>query len=323
MVSGPSLRIVFLGTPAFAVPTLEALLRSSHQVVAAVTQPDKPKGRGQKTADGPVKARAIAAGVPVLQPPTLKDPAFLPRLVEMRADLGVVAAYGKILSEAVIQTPRLGMVNVHASLLPKYRGAAPIQRAVAAGDAETGITIMRVVKALDAGAMLATVRRPIGPHETAAEVERDLARLGADLLVATLDRMAAGPIEEPPQDETLATYAPRLTKEDGLIDWTHSARDVHNLIRGMHPWPHAYSYLGEKRLILLRSEVDETTTAAAAGEVLVARGDELRIATGSGVIIVRELQAEGKRPMVVRDFLAGHALATGARFVPAPGAARA
>lgn len=323
MVTAPSLRIVFLGTPAFAVPTLEALLRSRHRVAAVITQPDRPKGRGQRTADGPVKACAIAAGVPVLQPATLKDPAFLPQLAALRADLGVVAAYGKILSEAVIRTPRLGMINVHASLLPKYRGAAPIQRAVAAGEAETGITIMRVVKALDAGAMIAAVRRTIGPHETAAEVERGLAQLGADLLVATVDRMAEGPVEEPPQDDRLATYAHRLTKEDGLIDWTRSAREVHNLVRGMHPWPHAYSYIGETRLILLRSDVDDTATAAAPGEVIVAHGDDLRIATGGGALVVRELQAEGRRPMVVRDFLAGHALAPGARFVPAPGAAHA
>lgn len=320
MVTAPSLRIVFLGTPAFAVPTLEALLRSPHTVVAAITQPDKPSGRGQKTADGPVKACAIAAGVPVLQPATLKDPACLVQLAALRADIGVVAAYGKILPEAVIQTPRLGMINVHASLLPKYRGAAPIQRAVAAGESETGVTIMRVVKALDAGAMLATVRRPIGANDTAADVERDLARLGAELLVATVDRLVLGPVDEPPQDDSLATYAHRLTKEDGLIDWTRDARAVHDLIRGMHPWPHAYSSIGGKRLIFLRSDVDESAAGGAPGEVVAARGDELRIATGHGVIVVREVQTEGKRPMSVRDFLAGHALSPGDRFSSLPGA---
>lgn len=322
-MSVPSLRIVFLGTPAFAVPTLEALLRSSHRVVTVITQPDKPRGRGQKTADGPVKACALAAGIPVVQPTTLKDPAFLPGFAALRADLGVVAAYGKILPETVIQTPRLGMINVHASLLPRYRGAAPIQRAVAAGDTETGITIMRVVKALDAGPMLATVRRSIGPLENSAVVERDLARLGAALLVATVDRMAAGPIDERSQDDSLATYAHRLTKEDGLIDWTRGAQDVHNLIRGMHPWPHAYSYLGGNRLILLRSEVDETSIEGTAGDVLAARGDDLRIAAGHGAIVVREIQAEGTRPMSVRAFLAGHAVAPGDRFSSTPRDSRA
>ncbi len=319
MVTAPRLRIVFLGTPAFAVPVLEALLQSPHAVVAAITQPDRPRGRGQRTVDGPVKACAIAAGIPVLQPATLKDPAFLPQLAALRADLGVVAAYGKILPEAVIRTPRLGMINVHASLLPKYRGAAPIQRAVADGEAETGVTIMRVVKALDAGAMLATVRRPIGANDTAADVERDLARLGAGLLVATVDRLAVGPVDEPPQDDSLATYAPRLTKEDGLIDWAHDARRVHNLIRGMHPWPHAYSYVGGTRLILLRSDVDETSTGGVPGEVLAAHGEELRIACGLGALVVQEIQAEGKRPMAVRDFLAGHALSRGDRFSGPPG----
>jgi methionyl-tRNA formyltransferase len=320
MVSVTPLRIVFFGSPAFAVPTLEALLRSSHRVVGVVTQPDKPRGRGQSIADGPVKVCAVAAGVPVLQPSSLKDPAFLQQVASLRADLGVVAAYGKILPEAVIQAARLGMINVHASLLPKYRGAAPIQRAVAAGDAETGVTIMRVVKALDAGAMLATTRRPIGAYETAADVERDLARLGAALLVATVDRMARGPIDEPPQDDSQATYAPRLTKTDGLIDWSMSAREVHNLVRALHPWPHAYSFLGDRRLILLHSEIDEASVGGAPGEVLTAAGDDLRIATGRGALVVHEIQAEGRRPMGMREFLAGHAIAPGERFSsPAPG----
>lgn len=320
MVTGPSLRIVFLGTPAFAVPTLEALLRSTHTVVAAITQPDKPRGRGQKTTDGPVKACAAAAGVPVWQPTTLKDAAFLEQLTSLRADLGVVAAYGKILPEAVIQTPRLGMINVHASLLPKYRGAAPIQRAVSDGASETGVTIMRVVKALDAGAMLATIRRPIGANDTAVDVERDLARLGADLLVATVDRLAAGPIDEPAQDDSLATYAHRLRKEDGLIDWARDAQSIHDLIRGMQPWPHAYSSIGGRRLIFLRSDVEASVAGGAPGEVLTARGDELRIATGRGAIVVRAIQVEGKRPMSVREFLSGYALSPGDRFSSAGGA---
>src|SRR3954447_19039007 len=175
MVAGGALRIVFFGTPKFAVPTLDALLASRHTVVGVVTQPDRPRGRGQKTSDAPVKARAVAAGLPVLQPERLKDPAFMDALTALDADLGVVAAYGKILSDAVLATPRRGMVNVHASLLSRYRGAAPVHRAVIDGEAETGVTIMRVVKALDAGAIMATVRRPIGPDETSQEVERDLA----------------------------------------------------------------------------------------------------------------------------------------------------
>lgn len=321
MVAAAPLRIVFFGTPAFAVPTLDALVASRHSVVAVVTQPDRPRGRGQTVLEGAVKARARQAGLAVLQPPSIKDPGFLTQLADLRADLGVVAAYGKILTETVLATPRLGMINVHASLLPKYRGAAPIQRAVAAGATDTGITIMRVVKALDAGAMLGTVHRPIGPDETADEVERDLARLGGPLLVQTVDRLAVGPIDEVPQDDRLATYAHRLTKEDGRVDWTQSARRVHDLIRGMHPWPHAYAFLNGQRLILLRSSVEEGmegSPGAAPGTILEAKGDTLRISTGAGAINVRELQAEGKRPMHPREFLSGHRISAGDRFTSAP-----
>src|SRR5207253_9914971 len=176
--------------------------------------------------------------VPVLQPARLKDPDFLGALAALDADIGVVAAYGKILTPAVLDTPPLGMINVHASLLPRHRGAAPIHRAVIAGDAETGITIMRVVSALDAGPTLAVLRRPIGRDETSEEVERDLARLGAGLLVSVVDALAAGHVIEQPQDEARATYAHRLTKEDGLIDWSQPAARIHNLVRGLHPWPH-------------------------------------------------------------------------------------
>lgn len=320
MVAADPLRIVFFGTPAFAVPTLDALLASHHPVVAVVTQPDRPRGRGQKVVEGAVKARALEAGLPVIQPTSMRDPAFLTRLADLGADLGVVAAYGKILTEAVLATPRVGMINVHASLLPRYRGAAPIQRAVAAGEPTTGITIMRVVKALDAGAMLATVHRSIDPDETADDVERDLARLGGSLLKQTVDRLAAGPIDEVPQDDRLATYAPRLTKEDGLVDWTQSSRRVHDLVRGMHPWPHAYSYLNGQRLILLRSSAEEDGAegSAAPGTILEAKGDTLCVTTGAGTVHLRELQAEGKRPMRTREFLSGHRISAGDRFTSAP-----
>lgn len=315
---GASLRVVFFGTPAFAVPTLDALLASRHTVVGVVTQPDRPRGRGQRTADGPVKARALAAGVPVLQPASLKDPAFLAAYAALGADLGVVAAYGKILSDAVLAVPRLGLINVHASLLPRYRGAAPIHRAVAAGETETGVTIMRVVKALDAGAMLATVKRPIAADDTSVEVEHDLARLGATLLVTVVDRLAEGPITETPQDESRSTYAPRLTKDDGLVDWSRPARQVHDLIRGMQPWPQAYSYLKGHRLILVRTSLDTTGASGLPGTVLAAHGADLRVAAGSGALVVTELQAEGKRPMATRDFLAGHRLQPGDRFTATP-----
>ena len=318
MVIDRPLRLVFFGTPAFAVPTLDALLASRHPIVGVVTQPDRPRGRGRQTTDAPVKARALAAGLRVLQPAALKEAAFMAGLAELRADLGVVAAYGKILPEAILAAPRLGMVNVHASLLPKYRGAAPVHRAVIAGERETGVTIMRVVKALDAGPMLAWARRPIDAEETSLDVERDLARLGAALLVATVDRLAGSDVPGIAQEETAATYAHRLTKEDGLIDWSRSAVAIHDLVRGLHPWPHAFTYGNLGRLIVLRSAPVGDQTTAGAGTVVVARGDDLHIATGSGLLALRMVQIEGKRPVSPRELLAGHRLAPGDRFTAAP-----
>jgi methionyl-tRNA formyltransferase len=234
------------------------------------------------------------------------------------ADIGVVAAYGKILSEAVLAVPPMGLINVHASLLPRYRGAAPVHRAVMAGETKTGVTIMRVVRALDAGAMLASVERPIGPDDTSTEVERDLAALGATLLVQTLDRLALGLIEEVPQDDSLATYAHRLTRDDGSVDWSRSAGAIHNQVRGLHPWPHAFSYLGGQRLILLRSHPSDAPANAEPGTILVADADRLEIATGSGTLAIAELQAEGRRPARTREFLAGYRPVAGQRFTAQP-----
>jgi len=323
MVSGGALRVVFFGTPEFAVPTLEALRQSRHQVVGVVTQPDRPRGRGQKTSASPVKAVAIAAGLPVLQPERLKEPSFIDSLTALDADLGVVAAYGKILTDAVLAIPRLGLINVHASLLPRYRGAAPVHRAIIAGERETGVTIMRVVKALDAGAMMAKVHRAIGPDDTSDEVERDLGRLGASLLVETTDALAAGRAVETPQDDAAATYAHRLTKDDGIIDWSRSAEEVHNLVRGLHPWPHAFTYHRSDRFILHRAAVaaaapPHDASAVAPGTIVEAHADRLVVAAGRGLVQVTQIQAEGKRPMAARDFLAGHHLAPGDCFTAGP-----
>jgi len=316
MVTAP-LAVVFFGTPEFAVPTLDALLASPHRVVGVVTQPDKPRGRGQKTSAGPVKARASAAGIPVLQPATLKDPDVMTALHALRADIGVVAAYGKILSDAVLAVPRLGMINVHASLLPRYRGAAPIHRAIIAGEAETGVTIMRVVRALDAGPMLAKASRAIADDDTSDVVERDLARIGASLLVDTLNEVAAGQSHETAQDDRLATYANRLTKDDGIVEWSRPARAIHNQIRGLHPWPHAFSFVSDDRIILLRSHV-AGDGAAPPGTVVAASGDDLVVATGAGLLALTQLQREGKRAASAREFLAGRPLKPGDRFRPQP-----
>ena len=330
MVAGGALRVVFFGTPEFAVPTLDALLRSRHRVVGVVTQPDRPRGRGQKTSASPVKALAVSAGLPVLQPERLKEAGFLESLAALAGDLGVVAAYGKILTDAVLATPPLGLINVHASLLPRYRGAAPVHRAIIAGETRTGVTIMRVVKALDAGPMLATVARRIGPDDTSDEVERDLGTLGAALLVSTTDALAAGTAAETPQNDADATYAHRLTKDDGVIEWSRPAVDVHNLVRGLHPWPHAFTFHHGARLILHRSAVvDEpaTSNTGSPGTIIEAHGDRLVVATGRGQLLLTRIQGEGKRPMSAREFLAGHHLSPGDRLLqqapspqsPAPG----
>ncbi len=318
MVAGTALRIVFFGTPEFAVPTLDALLQSPHRVVGVGSPPDRPRGRGHKTVAGPIKARAADAGLPILQPTTLRDENLLHQLRDLQADLGVVAAYGRILTGAVLGIPRLGLINVHASLLPRHRGAAPVHRAIIAGDRQTGVTIMRVVKALDAGPMLRVAKRPISPEETSAEVEHDLAHLGAQLLVSTVDDLVRDRVVETPQNDAEATYAPRLTKEDGIIDWSWPAVRVHNLIRGLHPWPHAFTFLAGTRLILLAAVPSGGSDASEPGTILEASGDRLIVATGEGTLHLHRLQVEGKRAMTAREFLAGHRVSPGGRLSPAP-----
>ena len=301
------LRIAFFGTPAFAVPTLAALLDTPHDLVAVVTQPDRPRGRGQRVSDAPVKALAGTRGLTVLQPPKLARDIFEAEFTALGADLGVVAAYGKILPEWLIRTPRLGLINVHASLLPKYRGAAPIHRAVVNGERETGVTIMRIVKALDAGPMLARAVRPIGPEESSEEVERDLAALGADLLVRTIGPLAAGTLVEVAQDESRATYAPRLTKDEGLIDFSRTALDVHNQIRGLRPWPAAYTFSEGARLVIHRARLSVPAGGREPGTCFGIDGAGLAVVCGDDASVeILDLQPDGRRIMTAREYLAGH-----------------
>ena len=311
------LRIVFFGTPDFAVPTLEALHRSRHQVVAVVTQPDRARGRGHHAQASPVKQLSERLELPLLQPQRLRDEAFLDTFRSLDADLGVVAAYGKILSDAVLAVPKRGLINVHASLLPKFRGAAPIHRAVMAGETMTGVTIMRVVKALDAGPMISKATRAIRDDETSAEVEHDLARLGAGLLVDAVDALAEGRVSETAQNEAEASYAHKIEKADGIIDWSRTAHEIHNQIRGLHPWPHAYSDLQGERTIILRSEVEgeEREPRTEPGTVVEARPDRFAVQAGGGIVRLLMLQREGRRPVTAREFLAGRRIEPGARFV--------
>ena len=317
MVSAPPLRVAFFGTPEFAVPTVQKLIDSHHELVAVVSQPDRPKGRGQKEQSTPTRLAAERAGVRVLQPHRIRDREFLDAIAAMRLDLGVVAAYGRILPDDLLAIPRLGMINVHASLLPAYRGAAPVHRAVIDGQPETGVTIMRVVRELDAGPMLARAVHPIGPDDTSVDVERALAQIGAGLLLEVTDQLAAGTAREEPQDHARATYANKLTKSEGTIDWTMAAGRIHDLVRGLQPWPLVSMHAGDRRYLLHRTARTSERSSASPGTVLAASGDALTVVAGDGEVLrILALQPEGKRVMNAREFLAGRPIAAGTQLLP-------
>lgn len=313
-----ALRVLFFGTPDFAVPTLSRLLTSPHSVAAVVTQPDRPKGRGQQIAAPPVKEIAERHHLRVFQPTRLNDESLLTELRDLRPDLGVVAAYGRLLSQRLLDLPRLGMINVHASLLPRWRGAAPVHRAVLAGDERTGVTIMRVVLQLDAGPMLASVATSIDPNETSDMLEHRLAQLGADAVAPVMARLEAGDQTAAVQDEAYVTYAAKLTRADSRIDWARPSRAVHNQIRGLQPWPLASARLNGRRLSLIRSEVEhEHLLDAEPGAVLFTDKDTISVACRPGAVRLLELQPEGRRIMTVREFHNGARVAIGDRFVDA------
>jgi methionyl-tRNA formyltransferase len=319
--SGQRLRIVYFGTPEFAVPTLQRLLdlagpdaSAAHHVVALVSQPDRPKGRGHQLTPTPTKALALARGIPVLQPERLKDEAFLSQIAGFSPDLGVVAAYGKLLPDELLRIPPLGIINVHASLLPRWRGAAPVHRAVIAGDRETGVTIMRVVKELDAGASFKMTRRPIDPDESSVAVERGLAELGAGLLLEVLQEIADGRATETPQDASLATYAAKVTKAEGAVDWSLPAERLHNLVRGLQPWPLVSGQFAGGRCLVHRTALTSAVSPDSPGTIVRAEGDRLEIVAGDGrVLRVLSIQPEGKRAMSAREFLTGRHVLPGSK----------
>jgi|TARA_B100000686_G_scaffold257802_1_gene269941 methionyl-tRNA formyltransferase len=302
-------RTIFYGTPAFATPTLQALLVSEHKVVAVVTQPDRPRGRGRQLTYSPVKQCALEAGVPVLQPERaeLRSSAFTTLLRSLNAELSVVAAYGRILPDSLLEAPRLGTINVHASLLPKYRGAAPIHRAIIAGEQETGITIIRLVSEMDAGPMLAMTRCEISRDQTSSDVQAILAKLGAKLLLETVNSLAGGVAKETDQQHSEATFAPPLTREDGHIDWNASAIDIHNLIRGLHPWPHAATMHHDTRYLLhLTNVVTHRDSSNVPGTIIEAHADQLIVSTGSEqALALLKIQQEGRKALETRAFLSG------------------
>ena len=311
-------KIAFFGTPAFAVPSLERLLAEGEEVVVVVTQPDRPRGRGHRVKPSPVKSTASVHNLPILQPEQARDPEFARKLASYHADLGVVVAYGQILPEVILSTPEMGLINVHASLLPQYRGAAPIQRAVMAGEPETGITMIRLIPEMDAGPMLGRLTRPINPDETSEALESSLALLGADILQSTVRAIASGQLQEEPQNDALATFAPRITKEDGRIDWNSPAGSIHNLVRGACPWPRAFTFFEGARLLIHRTNIDSSapgSSTGAPGELLEAAGDRLVVACGQATTLaILELQSEGGRALPTRSFLAGRTIKPGAYF---------
>lgn len=303
-------RIVYMGTPDFAVPCLERLIDLGYNVVGVFSQPDKPKGRGYKLAPPPVKEVALAAGIPVFQPEKMRDGTALAMLKELAPELIVVVAYGKILPKDILELPKYGCINIHGSLLPKYRGAAPIQWSVINGEKVTGVTSMKLDEGMDTGDMLLKIETPILPDETAGELFDRLAPIGADCLEQTLELFGESAPEGERQDEAQATYAPMLKKEDGAVDFSLPAQKLHDLIRGTSPWPSAYTTLDGARLKLLRSSV--TDGSGRPGELLDAK--KLMIACGDGALLITEVQPEGGKRMNAEDFLRGKRLEKGKIF---------
>ena len=314
MIDPRSLRTVFMGTPEFALPTLEGLLATGLPVIGVYTQPDRPSGRGKQLTPPPVKQLATAHGLPLFQPLRLRLPEVVAELQELAPDLIVVVAYGQILPKSVLDIPKYGCINVHASLLPKYRGAAPINHAIMAGESETGVTTMYMDVGLDTGDMLVKRITSIGPEETAGELHDRLAQLGREALLATLDHLCAGTLVREKQDDALTCYAPLLKKEQGLIDWSRSASELHNQVRGLDPWPGAYTLLAGDPLKLARTLPLQEPHAAAPGMVLGADASGLRIACGNGVLKVGELQLPGRKRLPASVFLRGCALPVGTKL---------
>ena len=308
------MRLIFAGTPAFAATQLAALRIAGHEIVLVLTQPDRVAGRGLRPSVSAVKQAALAAGLDIMQPPTLKDPGVQDRLDRTRVDAWVVAAYGLILPPAILDQPQFGCLNVHASLLPRWRGAAPIQRAIMAGDRETGISIMRMDPGLDTGPVLLQHATAIGSDESAGSLHDRLAQLGAALIVEALERLALGTIAPWSQPATGVTYAAKITREDVRIDWTQPAQSVAQMIRALDPTPGAQTQLGPQMLKLWSAKAHDTSTDQAPGTVLGVEADGVRIACGHGELIVTELQRSGAKRLPSREFVRGFEVRPGERF---------
>ena len=309
------MKIVFFGTPEFAVPSLEMLISEGHEIVAVVTQPDKPKGRGNKLTAPPVKEFAVKHGIDVLQHSKIKTLEFVEQIRILKPDLFVTAAYGKILSKELLEVPPLGCINVHGSLLPAYRGAAPINWAVINGEKTTGITTMFTDVGLDTGDMLLRSELAIGLDSTVGELHDKLAILGAEVLKNTLTQLENGKLKRKPQDEALASYAPIMSKELGLIDWNKTAQEIHNLVRGTDPWPGAYTFLNGDRMRIWRTSlVSNKATNLTVGEIAQVSSDGILVKCSEGYILVKELQLDSSKRMSVADYIRGHQIDVGEKL---------
>lgn len=300
-----------MGTPGFAVPTLQALVQSGHDVALVVTQPDRPKGRGRRLAAPPVKLKALELNLDILQPATLKDEKFIDRIRRIRPDFLVVIAFGHILSEKILQVPKFGAINIHASLLPKYRGPAPIQWAIINGERQTGVTAMLMDTGLDTGNILLAKEEPIFAEDTSAALQERLALSAADLLIQTLEGCASKKIKPIAQDHSLATYAPLLKKQDGRIDWQKPAEELHAFIRGMTPWPGAFTHHNQSRLKVHRAARVPQDASEPPGTILPGFPDELLVAAGKDALSILEIQGPSGKRLAIADFLRGYPLPPG------------
>ncbi|MCB2199009.1 methionyl-tRNA formyltransferase [bacterium] len=298
------MRLAFFGTAGFALPILDRLLASDHEVVGVVTGPDKPVGRGRKLTPTVIKQRALDEGLPVLTPERLKDQDFLDDYAEWEPEVAVVVAF-RILPREVFDLPRHGTLNVHPSLLPKYRGPAPLNWAIIKGERETGVSIIRISEKVDGGGVVLQDRFPLDPTITAGELSEKASKLGADLIVEALEGLEESRLKPIPQDEAMVTKAPKLSRDDGKIDWTQSAHDIHNLVRGLHPWPGAFTTLRGKTIKLFDSHVINEWSKGRPGQVIKVDEEGLYVVTGDGIIVFRELQLEGKRQMGAHDLARG------------------
>ena len=309
------MRVVFMGTPDFSVAPLKALLEGGHEILAAVTQPDKPKGRGKNMQMTPVKEEALKRGIPVYQPVKVRDPEFVRVIKELAPDVIVVVAFGQIIPQPILDVPPYGCINIHASLLPKYRGAAPIQWAVIDGEKESGVTTMQMDAGLDTGAILEQEKILLAEDETGGSLFEKLSLLGSRLILSTLKKLEEGSLTPTPQPQEGSSYAGRLNKELGDIDWRKDAVSIERLIRGLNPWPSAYTRWNGKTLKLWAAKaLDENVEGAAPGQVVRCGRDGLGVQTGGGILSVKELQLEGKKRMDVEAFLRGCPISFGDVF---------